>query len=174
MNKRRVKRSKPNIYINIAPLVEVMLVLIIIFMITAPMLNVGIQVDLPKTQGQSLNDSKTPPIIITIDKDTNIFIEEAEITLPDLIQKLPLILENGKSDTIYIRGDKELQYGKIMEIMGIISTAGACKVSLISEPESTSNAPQSTLVKNHDAKAPTIKPPRGNRRTSRKPPRSRH
>ncbi|MDR1233724.1 MAG: biopolymer transporter ExbD [Holosporales bacterium] len=141
MNNRRIKRQKPNIYINIAPLVEVMLVLIIIFMITAPILNVGIRVDLPKTQAASLAETKSDPIIITIDKETNIFIEEAEITLPDLIQKLPLILETGKSDTVYIRGDKELQYGRIMEIMGIIAKAGACKVSLISEPDTSSSSP---------------------------------
>ncbi|MDR1034422.1 MAG: biopolymer transporter ExbD [Holosporales bacterium] len=135
MNSRRTKRQKPSININVAPLVEVMLVLIIIFMITAPMLNVGIQVDLPKTKASSIDETKSTHIVVSINRDSEIFIEEAKISIEDLIQKLPMILADGKSDTIYIRGDKNLQYGAIMEIMGIISTAGACKVSLISDPD---------------------------------------
>jgi biopolymer transport protein TolR len=115
-----------------------MLVLIIIFMITTPALNVGVPVDLPQTKAAELNDSKTPPIVLSIDGQSRIFIEEAEISLEDLIEKLPLILQNGKSDTIYVRGDKSLPYGKIMEIMGVISSTGACKVSLIAEAASDS------------------------------------
>lgn len=137
MNVRKNRRKAPDVYINVAPLVEVMLVLIIIFMITAPMLNVGVQVDLPKTKASSMNDTKTPPIIISINKEGKIFVEEANVTLEELLQKLPMILENGKSDTVYVRGDKDLQYGTIMEIMGIISSTGACKVSLISEADSS-------------------------------------
>lgn len=137
MNVKKTRKEPKSLYINVAPLVEVMLVLIIIFMITVPVLNVGVPVDLPKTRAATLNDSKTPPIVISIDKDSKIFIEEAEITLNDLIQKLPLILENGKSDTVYVRGDKDLSYGTVMEIMGIISSTGACKVSLISEADSS-------------------------------------
>ena len=138
MSIKRYRKAPKSTYINVAPLVEVMLVLIIIFMITVPVLNVGVPVDLPKTKAAALNDSKTQPIVISIDKDSKIFIEEAEISLEDLIQKLPAILENGKSDTVYVRGDKDLPYGTVMEIMGIISSTGACKVSLISEADSSS------------------------------------
>jgi biopolymer transport protein TolR len=102
-------------------------------MITVPALNVGIPVELPKTKAAELNDSKATPIIISINKEGKIFIEEAEINIEDLLQKLPAILKNGKSDTIYIRGDKNLEYGKIMEIMGVVSSVGTCKVSLIAE-----------------------------------------
>jgi biopolymer transport protein TolR len=137
MNNRRPHRSKPSININVAPLVEVMLVLIIIFMITAPIINIGIQVDLPKTNAPSLSESQTPHIIVSIDKNSKIFIEEAEISIEDLIKKLPMIISNVKNDTVYVRGDKSLRYGEIMKIMGIISTAGACKVSLISETDSS-------------------------------------
>ena len=137
INSRKQKRAKPAVYVNVAPLVDVMLVLVIIFMITAPMLNVGVHVDLPKTKASSMNESKTPPIVISIDKDSNIYVEEAQITLDELIKKLPIILENGKSDTIYVRGDKDIQYGKIMEIMGVLSSSGACKVSLISEADNS-------------------------------------
>lgn len=135
MNNRTRRREPKSTYINVAPLVEVMLVLIIIFMITVPVLNVGVPVDLPKTKAATLNDTKTPPVVISIDKDSKLYIEEAEISLDDLIKKLPTILENSKSDTIYVRGDRNLQYGEVLQIMGIISSSGACKVSLISEAD---------------------------------------
>ncbi|MDR0942730.1 MAG: biopolymer transporter ExbD [Holosporales bacterium] len=145
MSAKKPRREFPNVYINIAPLVEVMLVLIIIFMITAPMLNVGVPVDLPKTKAASLDESKAHPIIVSIDKDSQIYIEEAKVTIEELTQKLPIILQNGKSDAVYVRGDKELPYGTVMKIMGIISSTGACKVSLISEADSND-------VKNSDVK----------------------
>ena len=135
MNNKIRRREPKSTYINVAPLVEVMLVLIIIFMITVPVLNVGVPVDLPKTKAATLNDTKTPPVVISIDKDSKLYIEEAEISIDDLIRKLPTILENSKSDTIYVRGDKNLQYGEVLQIMGIISSSGACKVSLISEAD---------------------------------------
>lgn len=135
MNNRKYRKEPKSTCINVAPLVEVMLVLIIIFMITVPVLNVGVPVDLPKTQAASLNDTKTPPVVISINKDSKLYIEEAEIALDDLIKKLPSILANSKSDTIYIRGDKNLQYGEVMQIMGVISSSGAGKVSLISEAD---------------------------------------
>ena len=141
MNNRTRRREPKSTYINVAPLVEVMLVLIIIFMITVPVLNVGVPVDLPKTKAATLNDTKTPPVVISIDKDSNLYIEEAKITLDDLIKKLPTILENSKSDTIYVRGDKNLQYGEVLQIMGVLSSSGACKVSLISEAGTSTPKP---------------------------------
>lgn len=141
MNNRTRRREPKSTYINVAPLVEVMLVLIIIFMITVPVLNVGVPVDLPKTKAATLNDTKAPPVVISIDKDSNLYIEEAKITLDDLIKKLPTILENSKSDTIYVRGDKNLQYGEVLQIMGVISSSGACKVSLISEADTSTPKP---------------------------------
>lgn len=135
INPKKSKRARPSVYINVAPLVDVMLVLIIIFMITAPMMNVGVPVSLPQTQGASLADSKFAPIVVSIDKNSKIYIEEAEITLDDLLKKLPLILANGKSDTVYVRGDKALAYGKIMQVMGVLASSGVCKVSLLSEIE---------------------------------------
>ena len=129
------KKPRANLYINIAPLVEVMLVLVIMFMFTVSALNVGVQVDLPKTQAGSLDESKKQPVILSIRKDGKLFIEDSSIELNDLIAKLHNILATGKTDTIYIRGDKDIPYGKIMEIMGVISQSGSCKVSLIAEPE---------------------------------------
>ena len=136
----KIKRnSRSSVYINVAPLVEVMLVLVIIFMITAPTLNIGVQVNLPKTQAASLNNSETTPVVISIDKHGQLYIEEKKLSINELMQKLPHILQNSKTDIIYIRGDKDLSYGRIMEIMGIISSSGSCKVSLISDPVSEAN-----------------------------------
>ncbi len=130
-------RENPDVFINVAPLVEVMLVLIIIFMLTAPTLNVGIQVDLPKTGMTEINDSKNSPVVISVNKLGELFLEEVKMSVEEIINKLPNILQSGKADTIYIRGDKDLQYGKIIEIMSIISTSGLCKVSLIAEHDET-------------------------------------
>lgn len=104
-------------------------------MLTAPTLNVGVPVDLPKTSASELTDTKNPPIVISINKYGELFIEEAKLSLDELVQKLPHILQTGNSDTVYVRGDKDLPYGTIMKIMGIISSSGTCKVSLIVTPD---------------------------------------
>lgn len=129
----KIKRTpKPNVYINVAPLVEVMLVLVIIFMITAPTLNVGVQVNLPKTQAASLNtieNHNNKPLIISINKFGQVYLDDTQVNIDTLIQRT----KNAK--IVYVRGDEGLPYGKIMEIMGILSSAGDCKVSLISEQQ---------------------------------------
>lgn len=131
----KVKRNpRPNVYINVAPLVEVMLVLVIIFMITAPTLNVGVQVNLPKTQAASLNSvdtNSTKPLIISINKSGQLYLNDDKVDINTLINKT----RNAK--IVYIRGDEGLPYGKIMEIMGILSSSGDCKVSLISEQQTS-------------------------------------
>ncbi len=130
------KKPKTNVYINVAPLVEVMLVLVIIFMITAPTLNVGVQVNLPKTQATSLNSTENnsiKPLVISINKFGQIYLDDIPVDINTLIQKA----RNAKN--VYVRGDEGLPYGKIMEIMGILSNSGECKVSLISEYQQSSS-----------------------------------
>ncbi len=136
MLNRRRRRSRSNVYINIAPFVDVMLVLMVIFMMTSQISTVGVQVDLPKTTADNTNN-KDVPIIITVDKNKRIYIEEAEISMEDLLKKLPAILKNGKSDIVYVRGDKNLQYGVLMDIMGVLSASGVCRVALIAEAKSS-------------------------------------
>ncbi|MDR2459135.1 MAG: ExbD/TolR family protein [Holosporales bacterium] len=133
MNSRRRRVEHHNTYINIAPLVEVMLVLIIIFMITAPMLNVGIRVDLPKTKAATLDDSQSKPVIVSVDKSSNIYVDDTSTTVEGLKHELPAMLRERKSNIVYVRGDKDLPYGEIMRIMGAISSLGVCKVSLVAE-----------------------------------------
>jgi biopolymer transport protein TolR len=130
------RKLKSQVYINIAPLVDVMLVLMVIFMITSQITTVGIQVSLPRTSSKS-QDSKEIPVVISIDKDAKIYVEEANVSIEDLIKKLPTILKNSRSDVVYIRGDKNLNYGTLMEIMGVISSSGAFRVSLIAEKKNT-------------------------------------
>lgn len=118
--------------INVTPLVDVMLVLLIIFMVTAPLLTVGIPVELPKTKAAPLNEP-VEPLIITMNHKEELFIQESSVTLENMVPRLDAISKNNKAIEIYIRGDQKLPYGKIMEIMGTLSAAGFSKVALITE-----------------------------------------
>ena len=122
----------PKTEINITPLVDVMLVLVVIFMVTAPMMSVGVPVDLPKTNAAQLND-QTEPLVISIDGKGELYLQESKMQLQALIAKLHAIAGNNLDMRIYVRGDKNLPYGKIMEVMGVISSSGFSKVSLIAQ-----------------------------------------
>ena len=118
--------------INVTPLVDVMLVLLIVFMITAPMLTVGVQVDLPQTKANQLN-SDADPLIITMNKNREIFIQDAVVILEDLIPRLKVISKVNSKTRIFVRGDNSLPYGEVIEIMGKIQTAGYEKVALVAK-----------------------------------------
>jgi len=133
---RRRRSFRPASDINVTPLVDVMLVLLIVFMVTAPMLTVGVPVDLPKTQAAQMND-QVEPLVVSIDIDGKTYFQETELPLTEILQKLTVAAE-GKPDTkIYVRGDKKLPYGQIMETMGAIAAAGFSRVSLIAEMSTT-------------------------------------
>lgn len=118
--------------INVTPLVDVMLVLLIVFMVTAPMLTVGVPVDLPKTHAAKLND-QVEPIVISVDAAGKSYLQEMELEGEALIARLRAITESNPEARIYVRGDKSLAYGRVMEIMGEVAAAGFSKVSLIAE-----------------------------------------
>mgnify|MGYP005636016793 CR=1 FL=1 len=118
--------------INVTPLVDVMLVLLIIFMVTAPLMTVGVPVDLPKTDAARLTD-QVEPLTVSIDKKGKIFIQETETALEDLSARLTTVTQNNLETKIFIRGDETLEYGHIMEVMGAISAAGFAKVALLAE-----------------------------------------
>jgi biopolymer transport protein TolR len=125
-------RRKPMAEINVTPFVDVMLVLLIVFMVTAPLLSVGVPVDLPKTQAASLNDSQEP-LVVSINNNGVIFVQKKEVVLEQLIPLLQSVT-GAKPDTkIFVRGDQSLQYGKVMQVMGYIAAAGYKKVSLMAE-----------------------------------------
>ena len=128
----RYRSKKPMSNINVTPLVDVMLVLLIVFMITAPMLTVGVQVNLPKTKANQLN-SDADPLIITMNKNREIFIQDAVVSLEDLIPRLKAISKVNSKTRIFVRGDNLLPYGEVIEIMGKIQTAGYEKVALVAK-----------------------------------------
>lgn len=119
--------------INITPLVDVMLVLLIVFMIAAPLLSVGVPVNLPKTEAKSLSSQKDP-LTVTIDSNGKVFIQEKEIAFDQLAMKLNAISENGYKEKIYIRGDRSADYGKILKVMAQINTAGFENIGLVTDP----------------------------------------
>ena len=118
--------------INVTPFVDVMLVLLIVFMVTAPLLTVGIKVDLPKVKATALTDIKDP-IELTVKLDGAVYIGESKVEVENLIPRLNAITEQNTEARIYIRGDRVVAYGRIMEIMSIINSAGYIKVALITQ-----------------------------------------
>jgi biopolymer transport protein TolR len=125
-------RYRPLAEINVTPLVDVMLVLLIIFMVTAPLMTSGVSVDLPKTSAQPLN-SDSEPLTVSIKADGTIFLQDQAIDLGDLVGKLQAIAQNNPDRRIFVRGDKDLAYGRIMEVMGTITQGGFTKVALLAE-----------------------------------------
>ena len=131
--KFKSSRNDPMSEINVTPFVDVMLVLLIIFMVTAPLLTVGVQVDLPETSADTLPE-ENEPLTLTINSKGEIFIQETKVEFNNLIIKI-LAVSNNRTDTrIYVRGDKAINYGRVLEIMGLLSGSGFTKVALISEP----------------------------------------
>ena len=118
--------------INVTPLVDVMLVLLIVFMITAPMLTVGVPVDLPKTNAGQLN-ADSDPLIITINKDSQIFVQESKVDTKDLIPRLKAISNVNKKTRIFVRGDALIPYGEVLGLMGKIQSAGYESVALVAK-----------------------------------------
>ena len=131
--KLRRSAKEPISEINVTPFVEVMLVLLIIFMVTAPLLTVGVQVDLPETSADTLPDDMEP-LTLTINAKGEIFIQETKVEYEKIIAKIMAVSNNRKDTRIFVRGDKTINYGRVLEIMGMLSGSGFTKVALISEP----------------------------------------
>ena len=130
---RLAKKKNLKAEINVVPYIDVMLVLLIIFMVTAPLLTVGVQVDLPETSADTLPE-ESEPLTLTINSKGEVFIQETKIEFDNLIKKI-LAVSNNRTDTrIYVRGDKTINYGRVLEVMGKLSGSGFTKVALISEP----------------------------------------
>ena len=118
--------------INVTPFVDVMLVLLIVFMVTAPLLTVGIPVDLPKIKANALTDQKDP-IEITVKLDGSVYLGESIVEVDNIIPRLNAITEKNTEARIYVRGDRVVAYGRVMEIMSIINSAGYIKVALVAQ-----------------------------------------
>ena len=121
--------------INVTPFVDVMLVLLIVFMVTAPLLTVGIPVDLPKVKANALTDQKDP-LEITVKLDGSVYLGESLVEVENLIPRLNAITDQNVEARIYVRGDRVVAYGRVMEIMSLINTAGYVKVALVTQSPS--------------------------------------
>ncbi|MCC7253210.1 protein TolR [Hyphomicrobium sp.] len=134
--RRRGKRGRhaPMSEINVTPMVDVMLVLLIIFMVAAPLLTVGVPIELPQSQGKQL-ESNHEPLTISVSSNGDVFIGETKVGLDEIAEKLKAIAKNGVDEQIFVRGDKGISYGQVMLVMGRISAGGFKKVSLVTEVE---------------------------------------
>ena len=120
--------------INVTPMVDVMLVLLIIFMVAAPLLTVGVPIDLPETQAKALN-SETQPITVSINDKGQVFLQETEVPVDEVVPKLQAIAKTGYDERIFVRGDKTADYGTVMKVMARISAAGFKNIGLVSLQE---------------------------------------
>jgi biopolymer transport protein TolR len=134
---RRGRRRAVMSEINVTPFVDVMLVLLIVFMVSAPLLTVGVPINLPQSQAKALQQDREP-LTLSVNVDGQIFLQNAEIKLDDLVPKLKAISEArgaGSDEQIYVRGDRKVDYGTMMRVMGRLSAAGYHKVALVTEVE---------------------------------------
>jgi biopolymer transport protein TolR len=120
--------------INVTPMVDVMLVLLIIFMVAAPLLTVGVPIDLPQTQAKSM-DQDREPLTVSVNDKGQVFLQNTEIKLDELVAKLKAVAKNGSEERIYVRGDRKVDYGTVMKVMGRLSAAGYRRVALVTELE---------------------------------------
>lgn len=133
-SRRRGRKLAPMSEINVTPFVDVMLVLLIIFMVAAPLLTVGVPIDLPETQAKSLN-SETQPITVSVNSEGGVFLQETEIPIDEVVAKLEAISTTGYSERIYVRGDTNADYGTVMKVMARISAAGFKNLGLVTLQE---------------------------------------
>ena len=133
-DRRRGRRRRLMSEINVTPFVDVMLVLLIIFMIAAPLLTVGVPIDLPETEAKALN-SETQPITISVNETGRIYLQETEIALNEIVPKLEQIAQTGYEERIYVRGDRTADYGAVMKVMARISSAGFGNLGLVTLQE---------------------------------------
>ncbi|MHA1597981.1 MAG: protein TolR [Alphaproteobacteria bacterium] len=130
-------RRRPMSEINVTPMVDVMLVLLVIFMVTAPLLSVGVTVDLPKTKA-SVVPGEDEPLAVSVNAEGNVFLQETEMELEALVPRLKAITGNNPDVRIFVRGDKNVNYGRVMEVIGVVNAAGFRKVALITQRAATS------------------------------------
>ncbi len=135
--RRRGRKKALMSEINVTPFVDVMLVLLIIFMVSAPLLTVGVPIDLPDTQAKAMN-ADTQPITVSVNSEGKIFLQETEIPIDEVVPKLRAIAKTGYEERIFVRGDKAADYGTVMKVMARISAAGFKNIGLVTLREQDS------------------------------------
>jgi biopolymer transport protein TolR len=131
---RKRRRTHVMAEINVTPMVDVMLVLLIIFMVSAPLLTVGVPIDLPQTSANPLNEEKEP-LTITVDTKGDVYLQETPVQVEELAPRLIAITNSGYDERIYVRGDRNVNYGQVMKVMGTLSSAGFKRVALVTDLE---------------------------------------
>ncbi|MGA7066974.1 MAG: protein TolR [Pseudolabrys sp.] len=141
IGKRKHHRQRVMSEINVTPMVDVMLVLLIIFMVSAPLLTVGVPIDLPQSQAKTLDQDKEP-LTVSVNDKGQIFLQNSEIAVDDLIPKMQAVAQarGGVEARVYVRGDKKVDYGTMMQVMGRLSSAGFHRVALVTEFEQGAKA----------------------------------
>jgi biopolymer transport protein TolR len=129
----RGRRRTPISEINVTPMVDVMLVLLVIFMITAPLMQQGVEIELPKTQSAGLNQDD--PLIVSVKKDGTIFVQRAEVPLPELEGKLTAIFATRADQKVFLRADARAEYGTVAKTLAALRRAGARQIGMVTEPE---------------------------------------
>jgi biopolymer transport protein TolR len=132
--RRRRPRRAPIADINMTPFIDVMLCLLIIFMVAAPLLTAGVPLDLPQSQAKVLNQEKEP-LTVSVDGKGDIYLQETKVALDEVVPKLTSIAQQGYEERVFVRGDKAINYGQVMQVMGRISGAGFKRVALVTEQE---------------------------------------
>ncbi|GIL40164.1 protein TolR [Roseiterribacter gracilis] len=127
-------RRRPLAEINVTPMVDVMLVLLVVFMVAAPMMTNGVPVDLPKTNARAISNNDDKPLEISVDKAGDVYLMQTKVDIDSLVPRLTAIAGANKEARIYLRGDKGIDYGKMMQVLSSITNAGFSKVSLVSTP----------------------------------------
>ena len=131
--RRRRKAYQPMAEINVTPFVDVMLVLLIIFMVAAPLLTVGVPIELPKTDAKQLPGQQKEPLTISVDRQGRVFLQETQVKVSEIAAKLKAITKSGFKEEIYVRGDAKTNYGIIAKVMGTISAAGFTRINLVTD-----------------------------------------
>jgi biopolymer transport protein TolR len=136
VGKRRHRRRRVMSEINVTPMVDVMLVLLIIFMVSAPLLTVGVPIDLPQTQAKSLDQDRAP-LTLSVSLQGRVFLQNSEVPIEELVPKLKAVTDarGGLDERIYVRGDRKIDYGTVMRVMGRLSSAGFRRVALVTDVE---------------------------------------
>ena len=153
---RLAGRYRPMSDINVTPLVDVMLVLLVVFMVAAPLLTVGVPVDLPQTQAPPISEPKEP-LVITINNEGRIFIQETEVPTDSLVPRLQAITDNNSEASLYVKGDKAINYGRVVEVMSLVSAAGFHKVALIAEAPKGAAGKAASTGASSDRSARTVR-----------------
>ncbi len=134
--RRSRRRLRPMSEINVTPFVDVMLVLLIVFMVAAPLLTVGVPIDLPESAARPIEGDREP-LSVSVDTEGRVFIQDTEVEIDNLVPQLTAIAEAGYDERIYVRGDRTVDYGTVMRVMGRLNAAGFRRIALVTDVEQT-------------------------------------